>query len=183
MAVCFTCNRAFKNEAALAQHGKDKGHSHIAPSAPRASYPQPVPAPAPKPVKVAPAPKPAAVPKAATVPKVVAAPTPAPKPVPKVVPTVKPATPAPPAFECKPCCLVFTDQTGLDEHKRSKHPPPPTYNCIPCAMQFSSPEALSIHLRYFAAHPKCPECHSPFLDQTQLDMVSTSSCCIGYMMF
>ncbi|OJT01686.1 Zinc finger protein 2 [Trametes pubescens] len=163
-------HRSFKNDAALAQHGKDKGHSYVAPSAPRASYPQPAPAAAPQPVKVAPAPKPAAVPKAKAVPKVAAVPAPAPKPVPKVAPTAKSATPAPPAFECKPCCLVFTDQTGLSEHKRSKHPSPPTYNCVPCAMQFSSPEALSIHLRYFAAHPKCPECQSPFLDQTQLDM-------------
>ncbi|KAI0360405.1 hypothetical protein OH77DRAFT_1392612 [Trametes cingulata] len=88
-----------------------------------------------------------------------------PAPTPAAVATPK----ATPAFECKPCCLVFTDKAQYEEHQRIKHAPLPKFNCEPCAMNFSSPEALSVHLRNFAVHPKCGQCGSAFINQQELD--------------
>ncbi|KAI0646580.1 hypothetical protein C8Q79DRAFT_963419 [Trametes meyenii] len=145
MSECATCNRVFKTASACVQHCKDKGHLYIAPKAP-----------------ASPVPGPSSVPTSASVPTTTtAAPSKAAATAFKVV--------AAPAYECKPCCLVFADQVGFDEHRRTTHTAKPAFSCVPCAMQFSSAEALSIHLRYFAIHPKCAECGSAFIDQTQLD--------------
>ncbi|KAI0674587.1 hypothetical protein C8Q78DRAFT_605180 [Trametes maxima] len=159
MSECATCNRVFKTASACIQHCKDKGHLYVAPKAPTAPT-APVPglssAPAPTSASASTSkPAPSAPSKAAaTTSKVAAA-------APKAV--------AVPAYECKPCCLIFTNQAGLDEHRQTTHVAKPAFSCVPCAMQFSSAEALSIHLRYFAIHPKCAECGSAFIDQTQLD--------------
>ncbi|KAI0371328.1 hypothetical protein BV20DRAFT_965520 [Pilatotrama ljubarskyi] len=131
MAVCLTCNKAFRTEAGCIQHCKDKGHAYSA-----------------------------AVPAATSTAASTSSAAPA------VNPTGKPA----PAFECRPCCLVFAAQAQYEEHRRSKHPSLPTFDCLPCAMKFSSPDALSVHLRHFDVHPKCAQCGSAFMDQKQLEM-------------
>ncbi|KAI9062212.1 hypothetical protein FKP32DRAFT_1593784 [Trametes sanguinea] len=76
-------------------------------------------------------------------------------------------------YECKPCCLLFSDKAAYEDHNQRSHPPPkpaPKFKCPPCGVEFSSSEALSIHFRNFAVHPKCPKCGSAFIDQTQLKL-------------
>ncbi|KAH9887250.1 hypothetical protein C8Q73DRAFT_812230 [Cubamyces lactineus] len=177
---CATCNRTFKTQAACIQHCKDKAHTYLRPR------PQPVP-----PTTTAPqtstVPKPSAAPKPPTVPKPVTVSKPV-TPQPTISTAKAPALTAQPptsmangkakesglltpAFECKPCCLLFSTQAESDAHQANVHTPKPArmYNCGPCDMEFSSAEALSIHLRYYSVHPKCPHCSSAFIDQTQLD--------------
>ncbi|KAI0634789.1 hypothetical protein C8Q77DRAFT_1156178 [Trametes polyzona] len=162
MPICTICNRSFGKESALAQHCKDKpGHNYVAPrpQAPTTPAKAAQPATPAKTANPAPAPKPVQVP--STTPAAEAGPS----------KTTASSTPLP-TFECKPCCLLFAKQADLDEHKRVKHPvaSTATFACVPCSMQFSSSEALSIHMKYFSSHPKCPQCNSAFIDQSQLDM-------------
>ncbi|KAI0711464.1 hypothetical protein C8Q76DRAFT_59394 [Earliella scabrosa] len=133
MAECTTCKRVLKNEAALVQHCRDKGHPYVAP---RTS------APAPSSTPSAVAPSASAVASSST---------------------------AHVLIECSLCSITFNDKTSYDQHVFNKHPSKP-YKCAPCALQFSSAEALAIHFRHHPSHPKCPQCNSAFLDQTQLKL-------------
>ncbi|KAI0747088.1 hypothetical protein C8Q80DRAFT_1271889 [Daedaleopsis nitida] len=142
MAECTTCKRVLKNESALLQHCKDKGHPYLAPS--KGTPPVPV-----RP------PFPASASTSSTVPS--AGPAPAASRGPHVL------------IECTRCSTTFTDKLVYDQHVVTKHPSKP-YKCVPCALEFSSAEALSVHFRHFAVHPKCSTCSAAFLDQTQLNL-------------
>ena len=72
-----------------------------------------------------------------------------------------------PLHECKSCGVAYLDKISLDQHNASKHPPKP-HKCAPCGLDFSTMEALSVHFRCSPNHPKCPQCNSSFIDETQL---------------
>ncbi|KAI0707514.1 hypothetical protein C8T65DRAFT_780726 [Cerioporus squamosus] len=73
------------------------------------------------------------------------------------------------AFKCTLCSITFNDKGSYDHHNTSQHQPKP-YKCAPCGLGFSSAEALGLHYRHFPIHPKCPQCESAFIDQTQLKL-------------
>ncbi|KAI0777365.1 hypothetical protein BD413DRAFT_468071 [Trametes elegans] len=90
--------------------------------------------------------------------------------------SVTAASTATTTYECKPCCLVFTNKALYDEHIQNRHPAQPQemYKCTPCGINFSSAEALSIHYRNFPVHPKCPVCKAAFVDDKQLSLHQTA---------
>ncbi|PIL27759.1 transcription factor [Ganoderma sinense ZZ0214-1] len=137
MPECAHCHRVLKNESALIQHCKDKGHPYPSALASKPAVPAPAPA-----SKV-----PTAVPSSSTV--------------------VASSSTVP--YECKPCGVSYRDKPSLDQHNATRHPPKP-FKCVPCGVDFSTTDAFSIHLRTSPKHPKCPQCNSGFLDETQLKL-------------
>ena len=138
MPECAHCHRVLKNEAALLQHCKDKGHPFASTLAGRPAAPAPASA-----SKTS-----TAVPSAST---------------------VVASSSVAPLYECKPCGVSYLDKLSLDQHNASKHPPKP-FKCAPCGVDFSTTDAFSIHLRNSPKHPKCPQCNSGFIDETQLKL-------------
>ncbi|KAM5541759.1 hypothetical protein V8D89_004488 [Ganoderma adspersum] len=137
MPECAHCHKVLKNESALLQHCKDKGHPFASALAGRPAVPVPAPSS-----------------KTST-----------------AVPSSSTAVPASstPLYECKPCGVSYRDKPSLDQHNASKHAPKP-FSCAPCGVGFSTTDAFSIHLRNSPKHPKCPQCNSGFLDETQLKL-------------
>ncbi|KAI0765244.1 hypothetical protein C8Q74DRAFT_1318661 [Fomes fomentarius] len=141
MFECTTCKKVLKKESALVQHCKDKGHPYVAPVA-----------------KATPVRAPAST---ASLPTTSAAAS--------STAAVASSSTAKILIECALCSTSFDNKTSYDQHVASKHPPKP-FKCAPCGVDFSSAEALSIHYKHFAVHPKCPQCGSAFIDQTQLKL-------------
>ncbi|TBU57418.1 hypothetical protein BD310DRAFT_821527 [Dichomitus squalens] len=145
MSECITCHRVLKNDAALLQHCRDKGHPYRSPLVARQAAAAPAPAPVPASTS-------SAAKSASTSTAIGSS-----------------STLSPPAYECKVCSVSFRDKATYDQHNASKHAPKP-FKCAPCGLEFSSADALSIHFRHFPVHPKCPQCNSAFVDQTQLKL-------------